>query len=210
MVRRFQDPAAFGRPPESYRLLPFRFIRLDDDREVLVNEAGEYLISPAGTARSLVHRELDTGSDLYHSLRSRNFLFDDQSSPLLDLLATKYRAKRSFLDGFTKLHIFVTTLRCEHSCVYCQVSRQTPDRARFDMSPDTADRALDLMFRSPARHLTLEFQGGEPLLNFDLIRYIVTEAKERAAKTEKNLDIVVATNLALVTDEIPSPNPPNV
>jgi hypothetical protein len=38
-------------------------------------------------------------------------VFDGESSPLLDVLATKYRTKRSFLDGFTKLHIFVTTLR---------------------------------------------------------------------------------------------------
>ena len=168
----------------------------------MINEVGEYLIVPSGTAHSIVRRDLDTASDLYRSLRSRHFLFDGESSPLLDVLATKYRTKRSFLDGFTKLHIFVTTLRCEHSCVYCQVSRQTPDRQRFDMSAETADRALDLMFRSPAPHLTLEFQGGEPLLNFDLIRYVVPRAKERAARTGKRMDIVVATNLALATDEI--------
>lgn len=202
MTRKFQPPTSFRESPSSYHLLPFRFISLDSAREILVSEAGEYLIAPIGTARSVVRRQLDTGSDLYRSLRARHFLFDDQSSALLDVLATKYRTKRSFLDGFTKLHIFVTTLRCEHSCVYCQVSRQTPNRQEFDMSPETADRALALMFRSPAPHLTLEFQGGEPLLNFDLIRYIVPRAKERAAGTGKELDIVVATNLALVTDEI--------
>src|SRR5436305_290687 len=86
---------------------------------------------------------------------------------------------REFLNY--KLHIFVTTLRCEHSCHYCQVSRQSADRVKYDMSEETALRALDLMFRSPASHLTLEFQGGEPLLNFDLIRFIVPRAKERAA-----------------------------
>ena len=35
------------------------------------------------------------------------------------------------------------------------------------MTEETAEKALDLMFSSPAPHLTLEFQGGEPLLNFD-------------------------------------------
>ncbi len=157
---------------------------------------------PTGTAQQVVRRKIDPRSDLYLRLRARQFLFDDRSSPLLDLLATKYRTKKSFLDGFTKLHIFVTTLRCEHSCLYCQVSRQSTDRRKYDMSEETAEKALDLMFRSPASHLTLEFQGGEPLLNFDLIRFIVPRAKMRAAQSGKGLDIVVATNLAVVTDEI--------
>lgn len=202
MPRRFQEPEAYRQEIRSYRLLPFRFIALDPNREILVNEAGEYIVAERGTARAVVERTVDTASDLYRRLRARHFVFDDQSSPLLDVLATKYRTKRSFLDDFTKLHMFVTTLRCEHSCHYCQVSRQSADRVRYDMSRETAERALGLMFESPARHLTLEFQGGESLLNFDLIRFIVPLAKERAAKLGKGLDIVVATNLALATDEM--------
>ena len=202
MHRHFQGPSAFGEEIGTYHLLPFRFIALDSLREVLVNEAGEYLVASRGTAARIVRRQLDTGSDLYLQLRSRHFLYDEQSSPLLDVLATKYRTKKSFLDGFTKLHIFVVTLRCEHSCLYCQVSRQSADRRRYDMSPETAERALDLVFSSPAPHLTLEFQGGEPLLNFDLIRFIVPKAKSRALALGKTLDIVVATNLALLTDEM--------
>ena len=168
MPRQFQEAVAFGSDVSQYRLLPFRFLALDAKREVLVNEVGEHLLVPTGTAQQIVRREVDPHSDLYLRLRARQFLFDDQSSPLLDMLATKYRTKKSFLDGFTKLHIFVTTLRCEHSCLYCQVSRQSADRRRYDMSTETAEKALDLMFKSPAPHLTVEFQGGEPLLNFDL------------------------------------------
>lgn len=202
MARQFQEPSAFGGEVSSYRLLPFRFMALDSEREVLVNEAGEHLTVPRGTARRLVKHELESRSDLYLRLRAGQFLFDDRSSPLLDILATKYRTKKSFLDGFTKLHIFVVTLRCEHSCLYCQVSRQSADRRKYDMSQETAEKALDLMFSSPAGHLTLELQGGEPLLNFELIRFVVPRAKELAAKSGKGLDIVVATNLAVVTDEM--------
>ncbi len=202
MSRKFQSQRAFGEAPTAYSLLPFRFISLDSNREILVNEAGEYLITPTGSARTLVRHQLDPRSDLYRRLRTRHFLFDNQSSPLLDVLATKYRTKRSFLSGFTKLHMFVITLRCEHSCLYCQVSRQTADRLRYDMTTETAERAVDLMFQSPAPHLTLEFQGGEPLLNFELIRFIVSQSKQRAARLNKRLSIVVATNLTLATDEM--------
>jgi uncharacterized protein len=202
MPRQFREPLSFGGGVSDYKLLPFRFLELDSAREILVNEAGEHLVVPKGTAQSIVRRDLNTQSELYLRLRARQFLFDDQSSPLLDVLATKYRSKKSFLDGFTKLHIFVVTLRCEHSCLYCQVSRQSADRRAYDMTPETAERALDLMFASPASHLTLEFQGGEPLLNFDLIQFIIPRAKERAAKLGKELDVVVATNLAVATDEM--------
>jgi His-Xaa-Ser system radical SAM maturase HxsB len=202
LSRKFRDRTAFGDAQDTYPLLPFRFIALNGSREILVNEVGEYAIAPTGTAQALVSSRLETDSDLYCLLRARQFVFDDQSSPLLDVLATKYRTKRSFLDGFTKLHIFVVTLRCDHSCHYCQVSRQTADRLRYDMTEETAERAMELMFRSPSPHLTLEFQGGEPLLNFELIRFIVLRCKERAAFFNKQLSIVVATNLALAEDEM--------
>ena len=58
------------------------------------------------------------------------------------------------------------------------------------------------MLDSPAAHVTLELQGGEPLLAFDLIQYIVPQAKQQAGLRGKGLDIVVTTNLALATDEM--------
>src|ERR1043166_4014788 len=202
MARSFYPRETYGRPPQSYDLLPFRFMRLDGERELLVNEAGEYIIAPRGTVGQLVTRKLDTGSDLYRTLKARQFLYDRNSAPLLDVLAAKYRTKKSFLQGFTKLHIFVMTLRCDHSCHYCQVSRQTADRTRYDMSPETAERALQLMMRSPSPDLTLEFQGGEPLLAFDRIRATVHRTKELAAERGKHLDVVIVSNLAYGSDEI--------
>jgi sulfatase maturation enzyme AslB (radical SAM superfamily) len=72
----------------------------------------------------------------------------------------------AFLRQVTPLHLFVVTLRCEHSCPYCQVSRQSTDRSRFDMSEETAQRALKIALDSPSARIKIEFQGGEPLLNF--------------------------------------------
>ncbi len=202
MARTFHTIESYGSRPESYTLLPFRFIALDGDKELVVNEVGEYLIVPLGTVRQLVKHTVDADSDLYRDLKARQFLYDGNSAPLLDILAAKYRTKKSFLDGFTKLHIFVVTLRCDHSCHYCQVSRQTTDRTRYDMSPETAERALQLMMRSPSQHLTLEFQGGEPLLAFDTIKHTVSQAKRLAAERDKNLEIVICTNLAYADRDV--------
>lgn len=201
MTRSFYPREDFSPKPSSVSLLPFRFTRLNR-QELLVNEAGEFLLVPTGTVEALLDGTIATGTDLYKNLKAKHFLFDDSSSPLLDVLATKIRTKFEHIYGGTKLHIFVVTLRCEHSCHYCQVSRQGAEKGQFDMSRETADRALDIMFESPSPHLTLELQGGEPLLAFDLIRHIVPKAKALAIEHSKDLDLVVTTNLALATDDM--------
>ncbi len=70
------------------------------------------------------------------------------------------------------------------------------------MPPDVATRAVDMMLESPSDHITLELQGGEPLLAFDTIKYIVSIAKAGAGRLGKELDIVITSNLAFLTDEI--------
>ena len=201
MARAFYPLEQFAGAPAGFHLLPFRFIRMNG-KELLVNEAGEFLFAPPGTVQGLVDERLDTSTNLYRDLKAKHFVYDDSSSPLLDILATKVRTKFDHICGGTKLHIFVVTLRCEHSCDYCQVSRQTATRGEFDMSTSTADRAVAMMMDSPAREVTLEIQGGEPLLAFDVIQYIIPKAKKLATEKGKNLDIVVCSNLACVTDDI--------
>jgi His-Xaa-Ser system radical SAM maturase HxsB len=202
MPRPFLSSAAYSPTQMQYQLLPFRFTRIKNKQELLVNEAGEFLFAPLGTVRRLVGREIESGSSLYSSLKAKQFLYDDSSSSNLDLLATKYRTKHAFLNGATKLHIFVVTLRCDHSCHYCQVSRQTAAHDEYDMSLSTADKAIELMIASPGDDITLELQGGEALLAFSNVKYIVSNAKRRASESNKNLRIVLTTNLANLTDEI--------
>ena len=70
------------------------------------------------------------------------------------------------------------------------------------MTEQTARRALELAFRSPSPHLKIEFQGGEPLLNFPLVRWITAEANRMNTEHCKDLAFVIATNLALLDEEI--------
>ncbi|MEK6371968.1 MAG: His-Xaa-Ser system radical SAM maturase HxsB [Acidobacteriota bacterium] len=189
------------RPSGTYRFFPFRFTRFEH-RILAVNEVGEHLFLSQEDFDDFVGKRLPTSSAVYADLKGKHFLFDSDALAPFGLLATKYRTKKSSLADFTALHIFVVTLRCEHSCGYCQVSRVSADRERFDMSRETADRALDLVFRSPSPRVKIEFQGGEPLLNFERIREIVETAEARIRSVEKEVDFVVTTNLAMVTDEM--------
>lgn len=202
-MSRFQPVEFYQRPVQnSYQLLPLRFTSLNESEYVVTNLAGEHLVLPEAQLRALIRHELPSTSDDYLDLRARHFLYDEFSRSAPDLLALKIRSRHRQLAEFTGLHIFVVTLRCEHSCPYCQVSRQTEDREAFDMSRETADKSLNLVFRSPSPAIKIEFQGGEPLLNYELIQYIVARAELINQTAQRNLQFVIATNLAIVTDEM--------
>jgi His-Xaa-Ser system radical SAM maturase HxsB len=200
-VSKFQklDFYAQQRP---YELLPFKFDRLNDCEYVITNMAGEYHILPMPVLEPLISRTLPLTSELIPTLRSKQFIrFPEEEAPL-QLLALKIRTRLSRLAQFTNLHIFVVTLRCDHSCPYCQVSRQSESRDEFDMTSEMADRSLDFVFMSPNPAIKIEFQGGEPLLNFEMVKYIVLEAEKRNLKEGRDLQFVIATTLSLLTDEM--------
>lgn len=202
-TRKFRDTSAYSLS-EEYHLLPFRFHVINESREILVNEVGDFLLVDRGTVARLVDRQISAieEPDLYADLLAGFFISDEASLPLLDVLATRYRTKKAFLDDFTALHIFVITLRCEHTCHYCQVSRVTSDKDAFNMSSQHIDRGIDLMMQSPNPHVTMEFQGGEAFLAFDTMRYAVERATRLAGQYGKKITFVACTNLAIVTAEM--------
>lgn len=187
---------------KGYTLLPFRFIQLDDHKYVSTNMVGEYVVLSRDTVSLLVNGKLKSDTPQYDELRSKHFILENGSDVALDLYATKYRTKYAYLGEFTALHIFVVSLRCDHICPYCQVSRVSSDKHAFDMSNSTADKAIEFMFRSPCKNIKVEFQGGESLLNFPLIKYIVNVIKEKNKNEARNVEFVIATNLSIITDEI--------
>jgi len=191
-------------PSSGYRLLPFRLNRLRErqDHYVITNDVGEHVLLSKLELEDFVDHRLGTTTALYRRLKSKHFLFDERSRVAIDLLALKYRSRVARVAEFTALHMFVVTLRCDHSCHYCQVSRQSEDRANFDMTPSHAEKALALVFRSPARHLKIEFQGGEPLLNFPLVRHIVERAEALNREHGRDLRFVIASNLSRLTDDV--------
>ena len=188
----------------SYYLLPFRFKTLKNGKELLVNDIGEYLIVPSNTAKAIVRKKIsfEMNRQLYSDLISKFFISTKPIPDLLDVYSSRYNNKRFYLNGFTGLHIFVITLRCDQTCNYCQVSRVTDDTgSQYDMSKETIKRGIDLMMRSPSKDVTMEFQGGEPLLVFERIKFSVKHAEIEAKKYNKNINFVICTNLSLVNDE---------
>jgi His-Xaa-Ser system radical SAM maturase HxsB len=187
--------------PHSWQLLPLRFHRLDTDSVVLTSLVGEHVFVAPDELDAVVDGTC-TDQELLARLRAAHLIQLPGEKLPAELLAIKLRTRMRRLPDSTGLHIFVVTLRCEHTCRYCQVSRQPTAKNEFDMTEQTARQALELAFMSPSPHIKIEFQGGEPLLNFSLIRWITIEAKRMNKEHGKDLAFVIATNLALLDDEI--------
>lgn len=203
-TRKFKSVEKYQVDNEIYSLLPFRFHSIDEEREVLVNEIGDYLLVPSGTAASIAGRRIDRSSSLYRDLVANFFISIKPVPDLLDLIAARYRTKHAFLHSFTSLHIFVVTLRCNHTCHYCQVSRATENKVDFDISYQDIDAGIEHIFKSASEDITVEFQGGEPLLAFEKVRYTVERILEQNKVPEfrKHIQFVICSNLTVIDEQI--------
>src|SRR5438477_10281221 len=196
----FRDATAFA-PATNLQLLPLRFERLRADRYFVSNLVGEGLLLNREQLDRVVALDLSPGDGLYERAAEKLLIAAKGQRSQLQLLAMRLRSRMAFLQHPTPLHLFVVTLRCEHSCPYCQVSRRSVDRARFDMSAETAMRSLDVALSAPSPTIKIEFHGGEALLNFPLVKQIVETARQKAPPG-KRLDFVIASNLALLDNEV--------
>jgi uncharacterized protein len=115
--------------------------------------------------------------------------------------AKKLLERKSFLHYGPNLHIFVVTLRCNHSCQYCHASRARMDAFETDMDIETAERSVDFAFQSTSPFLTIEFQGGEPLANWPVVEHLIEYSLQKNALAGKNLMFALVTNLSLMDDE---------
>jgi uncharacterized protein len=202
-MTRFLSEAQFGRGATTdLQLLPLRFERLDADRFLVANIVGDVLLLSASELDQITSLCVVPGDGLYERAFSKLLIARKGQRSQPQLLALRMRSRMAFLRDATPLHLFVVTLRCEHSCPYCQVSRRSADRDRYDMSEETAMRGLRVALSAPPRSIKIEFQGGEPLLNFELIRKIVVEAEHCSIAAGKIVTFVITTNLALLTDDV--------
>jgi uncharacterized protein len=98
--------------------------------------------------------------------------------------------------------LFVTQT-CNMRCVYCYGNGGEYGE-RGVMTRETAFEAVDWLMESSmdAKTVHVGFFGGEPLMDFPLIRQVVAYAKEQAARRGKEVDFNMTTNGSLLTEEI--------
>ena len=99
------------------------------------------------------------------------------------------------------LHVAHT---CNLNCSYCFASQGKYHGERALMSYEVGKRALDfLVENSGTRHnLEVDFFGGEPLMNFDVVKQLVAYARSIEKEKNKNFRFTLTTNGVLIDDDV--------
>lgn len=92
---------------------------------------------------------------------------------------------------------------CNMKCAYCFASQGDYKGKRELMSFDVGRRAVDLVIKKsgPRHNIEIDLFGGEPLLNFDVVKKIISYAREQEKKYNKNIRFTITTNATLLDDE---------
>ncbi len=166
---------------------------------LMTNDFGRYLFVNPQEFKQIISRHVDTESELGQRLIATKMAYPETDLAFSYMNRYDLREIKGFLYSATALHIFVVTTACNMRCVYCQANNGS-DCPHMYMNQETAEKAVDIALQSPEVFLSFEFQGGEPLLNFPIIKHIVEYAEPR--KGHHKIEYNLVSNLTLLTDEI--------
>ena len=116
-------------------------------------------------------------------------------------MADKLKAKTAGVVKALCLHIAHT---CNLNCSYCFASQGKYHGERAVMSYEVGKRALDFLIENSGtrRNLEVDFFGGEPLLNFEVVKDLVKYARSIEKEKGKNFRFTLTTNGVLIDDDV--------
>ena len=93
---------------------------------------------------------------------------------------------------------------CNLRCHYCFAESGSFGGSRGLMSLDTGKKAIDFLLENSGNrpHCEVDFFGGEPLLNFDVIKELVRYGRQRAEAAGKKIKYTLTTNAVLLNDAV--------
>jgi len=92
---------------------------------------------------------------------------------------------------------------CNLSCDYCFAGGGKYNTASDYMTEEVGHRAVDLLIANSGKrqNLELDFFGGEPLMNLDVVKSIVSYAKKQGERFNKTFAFTMTTNCLLLNSE---------
>lgn len=164
---------------------------------LITNDYGAWVYLTKEEYKQFKNKELE--EPLTSLLKDKGIILNEDN---INNVIEDYRKKCNYLFQGASLHIIVPTLRCNQKCVYCHSQAKPVDDKNCDMDEKTAKKTVDFIFQTPSKTITIEFQGGEALLNFEIVKFIIEYAKKRNQTYNKELNFKLVTNLTLMNDEI--------
>ena len=147
---------------------------------------------------SLPEAELQDCYEQITALKNGGELF---TPDVFEPLAGKFKEKSGDVIKALCLHVAHT---CNLNCAYCFASQGKYNGERAVMSFEVGKQALDFLVKhSGKRHnLEVDFFGGEPLMNFQVVKDLVAYARSIEKEAGKNFRFTLTTNGMLIDDEV--------
>ena len=167
---------------------------MECDRESVINTVKEKYKSH----EDITPADIEECYDQISELKEAGQLFSvDTFEPMADTLKQKTAGVVKALC----LHIAHT---CNLNCSYCFASQGKYHGERAVMSFEVGKRALDFLIENSGtrRNLEVDFFGGEPLLNFEVVKQLVAYARSVEKEKGKNFRFTLTTNGVLIDDDV--------
>lgn len=166
----------------------------DHSREEIVNA----ILAKYPDRTDLNESEILEGLDQIERLKQNGKLFTPDT---FSSMAGELKAKTAGVVKALCLHVAHT---CNLNCSYCFASQGKYHGDRDVMSFEVGKRALDFLIEnSGTRHnLEVDFFGGEPLMNWQVVKDLVKYARLREKETGKNFRFTLTTNGVLIDDDV--------
>ncbi len=184
---------------KDYVINFYRSHSFGKDKNLITTETGSWVLLDDKEFSYLRAKRVHEKPQLFNELKSKDIVITRES---FEKTAENYRKRKSFLFKYPDLHIITPTLRCNLNCIYCHSNPKNPEIKKFDMDKDTAKSVVDFIINSPSKNPTIEFQGGECLLNFDTTKFIIEYAEKKAKEKNKKISFTLVTNMTLMNEEI--------
>ncbi|MFA6448057.1 MAG: His-Xaa-Ser system radical SAM maturase HxsB [bacterium] len=184
---------------ESARRGFFRFRELGD-MVVVTNDAGQHITLDKADFDLLSAGNIGENNKNYLDLKAMGCIHSGDGEPS-PVTVEKFKRRNMFIYQGPLLFIVIPTLRCNMKCAYCHASACGPKAYDYDMSIETAKRVVDTIFESPGINFGIEFQGGEPMLHWEAVKFTSNYAIERNKMHKRNLQLTIVSNLSLMDDE---------
>ena len=164
------------------------------DRESIIAA----MLEKYGDREDVTWEELNLCCDQIEALRDAGKLFTP------DTFASRAGALKEKTSGVVKALCLHVAHTCNLNCSYCFASQGHYHGDRAVMSLEVGKRALDFLIENSGtrRNLEVDFFGGEPLMNFDVVKELVAYARVREKECGKNFRFTLTTNGLLINDDV--------
>lgn len=185
----------------KYRIMPFAFELLPDGEYFLSNLAGDNIFLDNTDFSALVSNKLSPSSRAFIELESKKIITTGNKAARM-MTASCLLSRKIFALSGPRLHIVVMTRGCNCHCDYCHASSYPPGEIAPQMTIDVAAATARAIMSSPSREITVEFQGGEPVLTWNLVHFMVEYIRFLNLKEKKSICFVLCTNLLSLNNKM--------